>query len=262
MKNPKWLYLLVITLTLTCLTFITLPILNVFISLDPENFKNTLKDGEVWKAIFTSLKGATFATIVGLIMGVPTSYFLFQTESKYSELVESVINLPIVIPHVAVGITLLELLNSNSPLGKFFSRLGISFVDTIYGIIIAMCFVSISYTITSSLMGFRSINKELIWTARSLGASPYQVVKFIILPLAFPYILRGAILSFARSISEVGAILIIAYYPITAPVLMYERFEDYGLKSSTPIAVLVICISLIIFIILLSISYRREKRIA
>ncbi|WP_163328862.1 ABC transporter permease [Desulfurobacterium thermolithotrophum] len=262
MKNQKILLLLIGLLTFFCFAFIIIPILNIFVSINPESLKSTLKDGEVWNAIFTTLKGATFSTTLGLIIGVPTSYFLSTVDFRGKSFLESLLNLPIVIPHVAVGIILLKLLSQNSTLGKFFSHFGIHFVDTIYGIIVAMCFVSISYTITSSLLGFRSINKELIWTARSLGASPFQVLRFVVLPLAFPYILRGAILSFARSISEVGALLIIAYYPITAPILMYERFEDYGLKASTPIAVLMMLISFLIFIILLSISYRSERKSA
>ncbi len=258
MKTQKWLLLLIGILSFSCFAFIIIPILNVFISINPESLESTLKDGEVWNAILTTLKGAAFATFLGLIIGVPTSYFLSEFDFKGKNLLESSLNLPIVIPHVAVGIILLKLLNQDSTLGRFFINLGIHFVDTIYGIVIAMCFVSISYIITSSLLGFRSINKELIWTARSLGASSFQVLRFIVLPLAFPYILRGAILSFARSISELGALLIIAYYPITAPILLYERFENYGLKASTPIAVLVILISFFIFTILLSISSRSE----
>ncbi len=261
-EGQKWFMFLIGIPTLICFAFIIIPILNIFISVNPELLEATLRDSEVWNAILVTLEGAIFATIMGLIIGVPTSYFLSEVDFKGKSFLESFLNLPIVIPHVAVGIILLKFLNQNSTLGKFFSYFGIHFVDTIYGIVVAMCFVSISYTITSSLLGFRSINRELIWTARSLGASPLQVLRFVVFPLVFPHILRGAILSFARSISEVGALLIIAYYPTTAPILMYERFEDYGLEASTPIAVLVILISFLIFSILLSISYGNERNSA
>lgn len=262
MRGQKILLAVVLLLTVLCFSFITVPILNLLISVNPEELRSTLQDGEVWGALITTLKGATFSTLLGLIVGVPAALFLSEFDFKGKSLLEGLINLPIVIPHVAVGIVLLKLLNDSSFLGKLFSKIGVHFVDTIYGIVVAMCFVSISYTITSSLLGFRSVNRELLWTARSLGATPFQVLRFILFPLAFPYILRGAVLSFARSVSEVGALLIIAYYPITAPILMYERFEDYGLKASTPIALLVVLISFLIFVLLLSISYRSEKRIA
>ncbi len=262
MRRVNWFLIVIGVLSLFCLAFISVPTLNILLSVDLNELKFAVKDGEVWKAILTSLKGATFATVLGVVLGVPASYFLSEVEFKGKEILESLLNIPIVIPHVAVGIILLKLLNQDSTLGVLFSHLGINFVDTIYGITVAMCFVSISYTVTSSLLGFRSVDRELVWTARSLGASPFQVLRFIVFPLAFSYILRGAILSFARAISEVGALLIIAYYPITAPILMYERFEDYGLKASTPIAVLIILMSFLVFIILLSIPPSGERNSA
>jgi len=242
-----------------CFLFILVPIGNLFISLELPELKETLKDAEVWQAIGVTLQGAALSTAVGLTLGVPAAYLLSEAEFKGKHLIEGAVNIPIVIPHVAVGIILLKLLNTNSPLGELLSKLGITFVDTLYGIVVAMCFVSISYIIASALLGFKSVNRELLWTARSLGASPFQTFKLILLPLSLSHIIRGAVLSFARAVSEVGALLIIAYYPKTAPILMYERFENYGLKASTPIAALVILISLLIFTILLSIPTREER---
>ncbi len=250
---------LIFTFSFLFFAFITVPVLNLFF-VDKNSLVETLKDGEVWGALLTTLKGAAFSTILGALLGVPAAYFLSEYEFRGREFLESLLNLPIVIPHVTVGIILLKLLNSKSFLGALFSRFGITFVDTIYGIVVAMCFVSISYVAVSSLLGFRSVNRNLIWSARSLGARPFQVFRFVIFPMAFPYILRGALLSFARAVSEVGALLIIAYYPITAPILMYERFEDYGLKAATPIALLVVLFSLLIFTILLTLSSFLERK--
>ncbi|NJE79668.1 molybdenum ABC transporter permease, partial [Thermococcus sp. GR4] len=72
----------------------------------------------------------------------------------------------------------------------------------------------------------------------------------ISLPMAFPSIASGAIMTWARAISEVGSILIVAYYPMTAQVLILEYFNNYGLRASRPIAVLMVTISLGIFVLL------------
>ena len=251
--------LLIFLFSFLFFAFITVPVLNLFF-VDKNSLIETLKDREVWRALLTTLKGATFSTVFGALLGVPTAYFLSEFEFRGREFLESILNLPIVIPHVTVGIILLKLLNSKTLLGEFFSELGITFVDTIYGIVVAMCFVSISYVAVSSLLGFRSVDRNLIWSARSLGATPFQVFRYVVFPLTFPYILRGALLSFARAVSEVGALLIIAYYPITAPILMYERFENYGLKAATPIALLVVLFSLLIFTFLLTLSSLLERK--
>jgi molybdate/tungstate transport system permease protein len=106
-------------------------------------------------------------------------------------------------------------------------------------------------------MGFKSVDPELEWTARSLGASASYTFFKITLPLMFPYIARGLILSFARSLSEVGAILIIAYYPKSVPILIYERFENFGLKKAIPITSFVILISLFIFSIIMFLERKK-----
>ncbi len=256
--------LVTLVLCSVCLGFIILPLLHLFLGLEGKSFWAAVRDTEVWSAIWVSFSAAGFSTLVGLILGVPTGFLLARRRFRGRELLESITNLPIVIPHVAVGIILLDWLNENSLVGNLFSRLGISFVDTIYGIVAAMCLVSISYIISSSIMGFKAVDPELEWTARSLGASPWYTFTRVTLPLVFPYLLRGSILSFARAVSEVGALLILAYYPKTAPILLYERFENYGLKSAKPIAALVILLSLFLFtfLVLTSAPKRRERDVS
>ncbi|SMO46211.1 molybdate/tungstate transport system permease protein [Balnearium lithotrophicum] len=262
MRKRSYFKFLILTFSTLSFLFVILPILHLLFSLNTESFLKTLKDREVWNALFTTFEGATLSTILGVTLGVPVAYVLSQSYFKGRKFLEGLFDLPIVIPHAAVGIIFLELLNSKSLLGELLSKLGITFVDTIYGIVVVMCFVSISYIVASSLAGFESVNRELIWTARTLGASPFKVFRLIIFPLSIPFILRGAVLAFARAVSEMGALLIVAYYPKTIPILMYERFENYGLSSSTPIAALVTFLSLVIFSIVLSLPYRRYSRVS
>ncbi len=236
--------------------FIIAPILHIFIKVSAERLIETLKDQAVWKAIFTSLWGALWATILGCLLGVPLAYLLARSEFKGKSFVESIINLPVAIPHVAAGIALLSLLNPRTTVGKFFSLFHITFTDTIYGVIIAMLFVSLSFVIGAAITGFDNVEEDIEMVSRSLGASPSYTFWHITLPLAFPAILRGAVLAFARSISEVGALLVIAYYPKTAPIIMLDRFEQYGLTSARPVTVLVIVVSLILFFVLFYLSKR------
>ena len=239
--------LFITTLSIICLSFILIPISYLILSVDLGTLLDTLKDGELWSAMRISLIGASFASLTGLIMGMPLGFLIARKQFWGKSFLESITFLPIVIPHVAVGIMLLCL----------FSRIGIPIVDTIYGIILAMLFVSISYVISSCAMGFSAVDPELEWTARTLGASPYHTFFRITLPLILPYIGRGFILSFARSLSEVGAILIIAYYPKSIPILIYERFENFGLNAALPATVFFILLSLLVFILIILIRRRK-----
>ena len=258
MKRFHFLTLIAILGFVGCITFVVLPLLNLFFNISSQKFLNILTDGEVWEAIKISFIAALGASILGLILGVPAGYFLTRYRFYGREFIESLLNIPVVIPHVAVGILLLNLLNENAPLGNFFSFFHITFVDTIYGIMVAMCYVSFSYIVSSANLGFRSINPDLELTARTLGATPWYIFLHITVPLLFPYVLRGVVLAFARSVSEVGALLIIAYYPKTAPIVLYERFENYGLSYATPITALIILLSFLIFILLVMTSKKIE----
>ena len=103
-----------------------------------------------------------------------------------------------------------------------------------------------------------AVDEILEHVARTLGATKLRTFFTISLPLALPSILSGAIMTFARAMSEVGAILIVAYYPKTAQILVMEYFENYGLRASRPIAVLLIILSLAIFVALRWIVERRK----
>ena len=242
--------LFVITLTVLCINFIVVPIFYLLISTNPFLFLDILKDKEFWSSMQVSILSAFCSSVIGLIIGMPFAFFVVRKNFPAKSILESITFLPIVIPHVAVGIMLLCL----------FSRAGIPIVDTVWGIIAAMCFVSISYAISSCIMGFKSIDPELEWTARSLGASASYTFFKITLPLMFPYIARGFILSFARALSEVGAILVIAYYPKSIPILIYERFENFGLKKTIPITSFVILLSLLIFSIVIFLEKRGDRK--
>ena len=241
--------LIMVTLAVLCMNFILVPIFYLLITTEPFSFLEILKDKEFWASVQISFLGAFCSSIIGLFMGLPFGFLVARKNFPAKSILESITFLPIVIPHVAVGIMLL----------CFFSKIGIPIVDTVWGIIVAMCFVSISYSISSCIMGFRSVDPELEWTARSLGASASYTFFRITLPLVFPYIARGFILSFARALSEVGAILIIAYYPKSIPVLIYERFENFGLRKAVPITSFVILLSLFIFSLIIFLERRSAK---
>jgi molybdate/tungstate transport system permease protein len=128
--------------------------------------------------------------------------------------------------------------------------IGLDFVGAPAGIAVAMAFVSIPFLITAARDGFLSVPVRLEQAALNLGASPARVFFTISLPLAWRNIVSGLILMFARGMSEFGAVVIVAYHPMIAPVMIWERFGAFGLKYARPVAVLFILISLIFFVLL------------
>lgn len=241
------------------LAFITVPILKMVFASNPAILLDSLFDSEVAASIVLTLYAALIATAIGFVLGVPLAYLLAKTRFPGKRLIEGLIDLPIVIPHSAAGIALLFVFGRHFFLGQAFESVGIQFLDSLAGIVIAMLFVSVPFLIDSAKEGFQKVDPRLENVARTLGASPWQTFVRISFPLAWRSIMAGNIMMWARGMSEFGAVIIIAYHPMIAPVLVYEKFETYGLNYARPVAVILILISMIVFVALRLLLYRGEK---
>lgn len=229
--------------------FILVPILNLMVSADPGSILNNLQDKEVMSAIFISAYCALAATLIAVIFGVPLAYILARHDFAGKGFVEAVIDVPIVIPHTISGIALLLIFTSTGVIGAPLGQLGLVFTDAIPGIVVAMLFASASFVVNSAREGFESVDPRMEKVARTLGSGSFKTFFIITLPLAVRSIVVGSIMCWARAISEFGAIIIIAYFPTTAPVLIYRRFVDFGLSEATPVAVILISLCLLLFLV-------------
>jgi len=241
------------------LAFLTVPILKMILASNPSILFDSLRDSEVASSIVLTLYAALIATAIGFVLGVPLAYLLAKTDFAGKKLIEGLIDLPIVVPHSAAGIALLFVFGRNYFMGQAFESVGVQFLDSLAGIVIAMLFVSVPFLIDSAKEGFRKVDPRLENVARTLGASPWQTFVRISFPLAWRSIMAGNIMMWARGMSEFGAVIIIAYHPMIAPVLVYEKFETYGLNYARPVAVILILISMIVFVLLRLLLYRGEK---
>ncbi len=241
---------LFLPLSLVILIFLFLPVFSILTGITPIQYIHSLKDRQIVSSILLSIELSFFATILVLILGVPLAYLLARSKFPFKGVLEAVVDIPVMIPHVAAGIALLMVFQANGYLGEFFKKVGISFLDTPYGILIAMMFVSSPFLINSAKEGFKKVDERVEFVARSLGASPLHTFFKISLPLARKDIVNGAIMMWGRGIGEFGAVVIIAYHPMTAPVLIYDRFTSFGLNYALPITALVVLISIAIFIVI------------
>src|SRR5664280_412784 len=122
--------------------FILIPIVNLMLSSDLNSIVANLQDSQVISSIFVSVYSALAATIIAVLFGVPLAYILARHDFFGKGFVESIIDIPIVIPHTVSGIALLLVFTSGGILGAPLGKLGIIFTNAIPGIIIAMLFVS------------------------------------------------------------------------------------------------------------------------
>jgi len=234
---------------LLLVVFVLLPVAQLLYLALPD-LGRAVSDPKATSSILVSVSAAVVASVLGIILGSPLSYILARKEFPGKQLVESVVDLPMVIPHTVAGIALLIVFGRHGSLGEPLGLLGINFVDAFPGIVIAMLFVSVPFVVNQVREGFEAINPRLEKVAMSLGASRLRVFLTISLPLIKRNLISGGLMAWARSISEFGAVVIIAYFPYTAPVYIYEVFNAYGLLAARPVAALLLLVSLTGFIVL------------
>jgi molybdate/tungstate transport system permease protein len=237
--------------------FIAWPLLRTVTASSPVVLWQTLLEEEVRGSILLTFYASLIATGIAFTCGVPLAYMLARVDFPGKWLIEGIINVPIVVPHSAAGIALLMVFGRRTLLGRAFGLFGLKFVSAAPGIVIAMLFVSLSFLVNAAREGFEAVDPRLERVARTLGASPWRAFWRVSFPLAWRSILSGMILMWARGLSEFGAVVILAYHPMVAPVLLYERFESFGLRYARPVAALMILICLATFVVLRLTAGRR-----
>ncbi len=252
-------------ITVSCgfviMAFILLPLIELMTAPSLAMLKETIQDKDVVRSIWLSIYTAGLAALISFVLGTPLAYLLARSNFRGKRLVEGIIDLPIAIPHPVVGIAILSVAGKNHWIGQVFSELGIRVMGSVTGIVMVLTFVGIPFYLNATKNGFESISPRLEKVSRSLGASMFSTFFRITFPLAWRSMLIGIIMCCARAISEFGAVVIIAYHPMIAPVMIYERFEAYGLRYSQPIAVWLVSVCLALFLILRILTIRNPKEV-
>jgi molybdate/tungstate transport system permease protein len=251
----NWILLL---LSSVILLFIIAPLVGLFLHTGARELFETAADKVVKESIFLTVWTAFAATLFFSVAAVPFAWIMARRTFPLKNLVQGIIDLPVVLPHTAAGIALLGFISREGILGKIASVAGINLVNNPAGIALAMAFVSLPFLINSARDGFAAIPERLEKAALNLGASRSRVFFTISLPLAWRSIVTGFVMMFARGMSEFGAIVIIAYHPMVAPVLIYDRFTSFGIKYARPAAVLFLIVALAVFTMLRILSERKK----
>ena len=231
------------------LAFIVLPIVRLAATSSVTGLRQAAATAAVRDATLLSLQAAAITAAIATVFGVPLAYLLARGSFRGRGLLQALVDLPLAVPHTVAGIGLLFLLGRTGWVGGPAGRLGVSFYGSQWGIVAAMLFVSCPFAVNSARVAFEAVDSRLDRAARSLGATPWQAFRRVTLPLAVRGVLTGTVLVYARSISEFGAVVIIAYYPATAPVEIYNLFLQSGLTQSAAAAVVLLIVTLATFLV-------------
>jgi molybdate transport system permease protein len=165
---------------------------------------------ELWQVTLFTIAAALGATALMLAPGLCIAWLLARSRMPGRVFLETIVSLPLVMPPVATGLILLMLCSPRGLIGRALATMGIEVVFTWKAVVLAMTVMGLPLFVRAARAGFEQVDRRYERVAATLGAPPLRVFVTITLPLAFPAVLAGAVLGFARALGEFGATIMIA----------------------------------------------------
>lgn len=202
------------------------------------------------EAMTLSLWTTALAMVIVVTTGIPLAFFLARRPFPGSRIIDTLVDLPIVLPPAVAGIALLVAFGRNGLVGRWLATTGITLGFTTTAVILAQVFVAAPFFVRAAKSGFQRADVDLEEAAADLGASPLRRLQTITFPLALPSLMAGAVLAWARALGEFGATIMFAgNFPgvtQTMPLAIYARFGTGDLTSAIVLSLVLLMASIVI----------------
>jgi molybdate transport system permease protein len=260
LRLPDVNFLLLLVPTLAIVLFLTLPLIAVFVRVLPkEGVWETLQQPLVTEALRLSFISSLSSLTVSVILGTPIAYLLARRRFFGSAILDTIIDLPMVLPPSVAGVALLMAFGRRGILGPWLEAANIEIAFTLTAVVMAQTFVSAPFYIRAARAGFESVNQELERVSHTLGHSPFSTFMKITVPLAFPALLSGAVMAWARALGEFGATIMFAGNTIgrtqTMPLAIYIAMQS-NLTAALVLSGLLVLISFAVLLAVRLILHR------
>lgn len=221
--------------------FISLPLIGLLLWTVDESSWRAITSPEARDALLLSIKTTSIAMIVIIAIGTPAAYLLARASFPGKRILDSLIDLPAVLPPSAAGIALLLTFGRMGLIGK---PLGLSVTFTTVAVIVAQVFVSAHFYVRQAAVGFSQVGREPEEAALVDGAGLFGAFARVTLPLSFPALLAGAVTAWARALGEFGATIIFAGSlqgtTETIPLAIYNTLQKGDFDAAVALSVLVL----------------------
>ncbi len=247
-------------IVLTYFLFVALPLAAVFLRINPSQVNGQLQNPVIVQAIELSLYTSAVATLIAFVLTVPTAYFLATRKFPGKSIIDTIIDLPIVLPPAVAGVALLYAFAPKGLLGPILNTLGLTIPGYTIAVIIAETFVASPFLLRSAKTGFETMDKDIFNSAKILSGSRLRVFFTVSMPLSMRAITSGTMMTWARAMGEFGATLMFA--GSLPGITETMPLAIYSLLYSDPLAGVMLSIILIIiaFTILILIKIVEQKR--
>jgi molybdate transport system permease protein len=199
-----------------------------------------------WQAFALTARLATLTSLILLLLGVPIALWVVFSRRRWKFLLEAVVSMPLVLPPTVLGFYLLVAFGSGTVLGRWYQRVaGSTLAFTFRGLVVASVLYSLPFAVQPMAAAFRGVDQRLIDAARTLGVSQATIYRRIVVPLAWPGLITGLVLSFAHTVGEFGVVLMVGGNipgaTRTLSIDIYDQVQalNYASANQTALALLV-----------------------
>jgi molybdate transport system permease protein len=239
-------------LALPLLLFFILPLVAIFFRVSINDLRVSLFSEQVQQAIGLSLLTSLVSVVVSVILGTPVAYYLSHRNYRFFHLVDTLVEMPTVLPPSVAGLALLMAFGRNGLVGSWLTPLGITIPFTTLAVIMAQTFIASPLYIKSAALGFNAVDCELKKAAALDGASRWETFRYILIPMSWMSMLTGGVMTWARALGEFGATILFAgNFPgrtQTMPLAIYIGFE-IDLKVALTLSVILVGLSFLVLIL-------------
>ncbi len=221
--------------------------------IEPAVLLANLGSVQVIQALTLSLTTSLLATALAVVLGTPVAYLLARYRFWGRATLETLIELPMVLPPAVAGVALLMAFGRRGMVGGYLSSIGLELAFTTAAVVLAQLFVAAPFYVKTAIAGFNSVDQDAEEAAMLDGAGGLQVFRCITVPLAMPALFGGAVMTWARALGEFGATIIFAgNFPgrtQTMPLAIYIGFEfDLGVALTLSLILLVLSFSVLLLV--------------
>jgi molybdate transport system permease protein len=238
-------------LILSVTLYLFLPIVALFFRTTPDLFISSLADPEVIAALTLSLITSVISLVVVVVIGTPFAYVHCRHQYPGKMIVDTLIDLPLVLPPAVAGVALLVLYGRAGLIGKYASLLGVPIAFTTLAVIMAQIFVASPFYLRQAKSIFDQLDPAYEQTARTLGATPARVFLRVVVPMTAGGLVSGAVMTFGRALGEFGATIMFAGnlpgVTQTMPLAVYVNMSG-NFNIGLTISILLVIISFAIMI--------------
>jgi molybdate transport system permease protein len=242
----RWFPAALVAALALALTFLTLPVLAIFLDRPPADLVAALGEPGALDALWLSLETSAAAMALIVVVGTPTAYLLASRRFRGRSLVVTLLELPLVLPPAVAGIALLAALGPSGILGSRLEDAGVQLTFETAGVVVALTFVASPYYVRQAQSAFAAIDPSWLEASRTLGMSEARTFVRVAVPAAGGGLATGGALALGRALGEFGATLMfagsLAGVTQTAPLAIYERFGT-DFESALALSAVLVAVS-------------------